>query len=190
MQKRHFLRHLALAAGLCVASVGYAQETTLRLVSAFPENVIYVQRLQPWIKGFDGPLAFAVFLFLSLAFVKRYAELDVQAQAGSERAHGRGYLTSDAPLVQNLGVTSGYAAVLVLALYLNSDAVLKLYRSPQFMWCAVPVMLFWVSWMWMKAHRGEMHDDPLLFAVRDKASLLAGLAFAIVLLLATRGWSW
>ena len=135
-------------------------------------------------------LAFAVFLFLSLAFVKRYAELDVQAQAGSERAHGRGYLTSDAPLVQNLGVTSGYAAVLVLALYLNSDAVLKLYRSPQFMWCAVPVMLFWVSWVWFKTHRGQMHDDPLLFAVRDKASLLAGAAFLLVLAIGSRGWAW
>lgn len=135
-------------------------------------------------------LAFAVFLFLSLAFVKRYAELDVQAQAGSARAHGRGYLTSDAPLVQNLGVTSGYASVLVLALYLNSDAVLKLYRSPQFMWCAVPVMLFWVSWVWFKAHRGQMHDDPLLFAVRDKASLLAGAAFLLVLAIGSRGWAW
>lgn len=135
-------------------------------------------------------LAFSVFLFLSLAFVKRYAELALQANAGRQQAHGRGYLTSDAPLVQSLGVTSGYAAVVVLALYLNSDAVVKLYQSPLIMWCAVPVMLFWVSWMWMKAHRGEMHDDPLLFAVRDKASLLAGLVFAIVLLLATRGGSW
>ena len=135
-------------------------------------------------------LAFAVFLFLSLAFVKRYAELHVQAQAGSERAHGRGYLTSDAPLVQQLGVTAGYASVLVLALYLNSDAVLRLYRSPQFMWCAVPVMLFWVSWVWLKAHRGQMHDDPLLFAVRDKPSLLAGAAFLLVLAIGSRGWVW
>ncbi len=135
-------------------------------------------------------LAFAVFLFLSLAFVKRYAELDVQAQAGSARAHGRGYLTSDASLVQNLGVTSGYASVLVLALYLNSDQVLKLYRSPEFMWCAVPVMLFWISWVWLKAHRGQMHDDPLLFAVRDKASLLAGAAFLLVLAIGSRGWVW
>ncbi len=135
-------------------------------------------------------LAFAVFLFLSLAFVKRYAELDLQAQAGSERAHGRGYLTSDTPLVQCLGVTSGYASVLVLALYLNSDAVLRLYQSPQFMWCAVPVMLFWVSWVWLKAHRGQMHDDPLLFAVRDKASLLAGAAFLLVLAIGSRGWAW
>lgn len=135
-------------------------------------------------------LAFSVFLFLSLAFVKRYAELKIQADVGRDHAHGRGYWTSDASLVQSLGITSGYASVVVLALYLNSDAVVKLYQLPVFMWSAVPVMLFWISWMWMKAHRGEMHDDPLLFAVRDKASLLAGGAFALVLLIATRGVSW
>ena len=135
-------------------------------------------------------LAFSVFLFLSLAFVKRYAELKTHADDGRDHAHGRGYWISDAPLVQSLGITSGYAALVVLALYLNSDAVVKLYQQPVVMWSAVPVMLFWISWMWMKAHRGEMHDDPLLFAVRDKASLLSGCAFALVLFVATRGISW
>ena len=135
-------------------------------------------------------LAFSVFLFLSLAFVKRYAELIVQAQMGREKAHGRGYLTTDAPLVQSLGLSAGYAAVLVLAFYLNSDTVVKLYRSPEFMWASVPVMLFWISWVWMKAHRGQMHDDPLLFALRDKASLIAGVAFAAVLAIGSRGWQW
>ena len=135
-------------------------------------------------------LAFSVFLFLSLAFVKRYAELQVQLLNEKQKAHGRGYYTSDATLVQMLGITSGYAAVLVLALYLNSDAIVKLYRIPEFVWGAVPVMLFWVSWMWMQAHRGEMHDDPLVFAVKDKASLLAGVAFATVLTIGTVGWPW
>ncbi len=135
-------------------------------------------------------LAFSVFLFLSLAFVKRYAELEVQLLSGKQKAHGRGYYTSDASLLQTMGITSGYAAVLVLAFYLNSDAVIKLYQSPEFVWGTVPVLLFWISWMWMKAHRGEMHDDPLVFAVKDKASLLAGLAFAAVLVVGAEGWSW
>ena len=135
-------------------------------------------------------LAFSVFLFLSLAFVKRYAELEVQLLNGKQKAHGRGYYTSDAPLLQTMGITSGYAAVLVLAFYLNSDAVIQLYQYPEFIWGTVPVMLFWISWMWMKAHRGEMHDDPLVFAVKDKASLLAGAAFAAVLAVGTVGWPW
>jgi 4-hydroxybenzoate polyprenyltransferase/phosphoserine phosphatase len=135
-------------------------------------------------------LAFSVFLFLSLAFVKRYAELELQLQKGMPKAHGRGYYTSDAPLVQTMGITSGYAAILVLALYLNSDAVLKLYRTPELVWGAVPVMLFWVSRMWVQAHRGKMHDDPLIFAVKDKASLLSGVLFAGVLLMGTLDWPW
>jgi len=135
-------------------------------------------------------LAFSVFLFLSLAFVKRYAELQVQLLNGKQKAHGRGYYTSDAPLVQMLGIASGFAAVVVLALYLNSDVVVQLYRTPEFVWGTVPVMLFWISWMWMQAHRGEMHDDPLVFAVKDKASLLAGLVFTTVLAIGAVGWPW
>lgn len=135
-------------------------------------------------------LAFAVFLFLSLAFVKRYAELEVHLLGDSAKAHGRDYYTSDAPLIQTLGVTSGYASVLVLALYLNSEAVMKLYRFPEIIWGAVPVMLFWISWMWLQAHRGRMNDDPLVFAVKDKASLLAGGTFAAVLAVGALGTPW
>ena len=135
-------------------------------------------------------LAFSVFLFLSLAFVKRYAELEVQILSGKKKVHGRGYYTSDAPLIQTLGITAGYASVLVLALYLNSAQVLTLYQMPEIVWGAVPVMLFWVSWMWMQAHRGNMHDDPLVFAVKDKASLCAGVVFVAVLTLGTVMQPW
>lgn len=135
-------------------------------------------------------LAFSVFLFLSLAFVKRYAEMEVRSLLVETRIQGRGYYASDAPLIQNLGVTSGYGAVLVLALYLNSDAVVKLYRTPGVIWGTVPIMLFWLNWIWMQAHRGRMHDDPLVFAITDKASLLCGVAFAAVLSIAALGWPW
>jgi 4-hydroxybenzoate polyprenyltransferase len=123
-------------------------------------------------------LAFSIFIFLSLAFIKRYAELEVQIHQGKEKAHGRAYLVSDAPLIQTLGISAGYASILLLALYLNSETVISLYATPEIIWLAVPLMLFWVSWMWIKAHRGEMHDDPIVFAIKDKTSL------AIVLLLA------
>lgn len=135
-------------------------------------------------------LAFSVFLFLSLAFVKRFAELQVQLLHGNHKAHGRGYLTDDAPLVQMLGVASGFSSVLVLALYLNSEDVLRLYQNPHWVWGNVPVMLFWISWVWLRAHRGVMHDDPLVFAVKDKASLLAGSVFALFLVVGSVGWSW
>ncbi len=133
-------------------------------------------------------LAFSIFIFLSLAFVKRYAELQVQALAGNDHAPGRGYAVSDAPLVQTLGVSSGYAAVLVLALYLHSETVMQLYARPELIWFAVPLMLFWVSWVWLKAHRGQMHDDPIVFAIKDRASLMVGVLITISFLLATLGF--
>jgi len=135
-------------------------------------------------------LAFSTFLFLSLAFVKRYAELQVQSVGGSEKAHGRGYFTADAPLVQTFGVASGYGSVLVLSLYLNSEAVTLLYQRPEVAGGAVPIVLFWVSWVWVQAHRGQMNDDPLVFAVKDPASLIAGAAFAAVMALASVGLPW
>ena len=121
---------------------------------------------------------------------RRYAELSAQAAQGKEKAHGRGYVVSDAPLIQNVGIASGYAAVLVLALYLNSDTVQRLYKQPQFAWITVPVMVWWISWMWLRTFRGEMHDDPLVFAFRDKSSLCAGVVFAGALMLGTTGWPW
>ena len=132
-------------------------------------------------------LAFSGFLFLSLAFVKRYAELLMQLAAGKNKAHGRGYFTSDAPLVQILGICSGYTAVVVMALYLNSEVVVRMYRNPEVVWAAVPIMVYWISWMWLRASRGEMHDDPLVFAFRDKASLVAGALFAAVMVVSSVG---
>jgi 4-hydroxybenzoate polyprenyltransferase/phosphoserine phosphatase len=132
-------------------------------------------------------LAFSVFLFLSLAFIKRYAELEIHLLSGQEKIKGRGYYLTDAVIVQTIGITAGYAATLVLALYLNSDAVVALYRFPEAMWAAIPIMLFWLSWIWLRAHRGEMHDDPIIFALKDKASLFSGVLFFLVLYLGAVG---
>jgi 4-hydroxybenzoate polyprenyltransferase len=168
-----WLKRLALIDCLTLAAL-----YTLRIIAGAAAVAI---TLSFWL------LAFSVFIFLSLAFVKRYAELQVQAQAGNSHAHGRGYAVTDAPLVQTLGITAGYAAVLVLALYLHGETVVTLYAQPELIWFAVPLMLFWVSWVWMKAHRGEMHDDPIVFAIKDKASLAVALLTAISFLLATKG---
>lgn len=135
-------------------------------------------------------LACSAFLFLSLAFVKRYAELLVQRDAGKTRAHGRGYVTSDAPMVQSLGVAAAYTAVVVLALYLNSATVLLMYDTPELVWATVPIMCYWVSRMWLCAARGQMHDDPLVFAFKDRASLVAGGLFCAVLLAASARYPW
>lgn len=125
-------------------------------------------------------LAFSIFIFLSLALLKRYAELRVKVQEGESFAPGRGYIVSDAPLLQAFGVASGYISALVIALYVQSENVASLYAQPYTIWLVLPVLLFWVSWVWLKAERGEMHDDPIVFAARDKVSLFV-LALATVI---------
>lgn len=127
-------------------------------------------------------LAFSIFIFTSLGFVKRYAELQVQSREGKTKVHGRGYYIIDTPIIEMLGIVAGYAAVLVLALYLQAESALTHYRTPEFIWGAVPILMFWISWIWLKANRGCMHDDPLIFAVKDKASwaVLFGIAVSFV----------
>ena len=132
-------------------------------------------------------LGFSFFLFFSLAMMKRYAELETKGLDADQKIKGRGYRPSDSPLVLGLGLSAAFCSILVLALYLNSDQVLKLYRLPEMIWVGVPVLLFWASWMWLKAHRGEMLEDPVLFAAKDIVSLVSGTVLAIVFLVATLG---
>ena len=134
-------------------------------------------------------LAFSIFIFLSLALVKRYAELLVQSREGKNSVHGRGYLVSDAPLVQTLGVSSGYISTLVIALYLRSENVMSLYAQHLVLWLLIPILLFWVSWVWLKSSRGEMHDDPIVFAAKDKASLSVAAVTALVFIYASTGFN-
>lgn len=131
-------------------------------------------------------LAFCVFIFLSLAFVKRYTELrDARKNGKKEKSAGRGYYPSDFELLASLGGASGYISVLVLALYINDPASASLYRSQEWMWASVPLLLFWLSRVWLLAHRGQMHDDPIVFALRDSVSRWIGAAFVLVFALAT-----
>jgi hypothetical protein len=90
----------------------------------------------------------------------------------------------DLALLQSLGGASGYLSVLVLALYMNSPDVSVMYHQPKMVWALVPIMLYWVSRIWMQTHRGQMHDDPLVFALKDRISLLTGVAATVVLWLA------
>ena len=125
-------------------------------------------------------LAFSMFLFLSLAMIKRYTELRAMLLQGRNRAGGRGYQVDDLQLIQSLGGASGYLAVLVLALYINSTASEALYRHPQVLWLLCPMLLYWISRVWLIAHRGAMHDDPVVFALTDGVSRIVLLICASV----------
>ncbi len=144
-------------------------------------------------------LAFSVFFFLSLALVKRYAELLAVAEAGSasqaastppsatiagrapdptnrenEKLARRAYQQGDTGLVETMGITSGYVSVLVLGLYVSSDGVTRFYSSPDLLWLISPLMLFWISRIWFLARRGQLPHDPVLFAATDRTSYVTG----------------
>ena len=130
-------------------------------------------------------LVFSIFLFLSLAMAKRYVELRRLAGEGRMAASGRGYAAQDVDMVGVLGSGSGLISVLVLALYINSPNVVELYRSPLVLSLLCPILLYWVSWVWLLAHRDLMHEDPVIFAFRDATSLALGVASAVVIAIAT-----
>lgn len=115
-------------------------------------------------------LAFSMFIFFSLALAKRYAELHAMRELDRAGARGRGYQVADLLTVQLMGVASGYLAVLVMALYLNSPEILDRYQHVQLLWGVCPLLMLWVSRIWLKSARGEMTDDPLVFAMRDRMS--------------------
>lgn len=126
-------------------------------------------------------LAFSMFLFLSLALVKRYAELrEAHAQGKTESTPGRGYSPSDLGMISSLGAASGYLAVMVLALYIQDQQTVSQYHRPQVIWLACPLLLYWITRTWMIAHRGWMHEDPVVFAMKDRNSILTGVLFAAV----------
>ena len=126
-----------------------------------------------------------MFVFLSLAMVKRYSELLTVIPKATQTAAGRGYHVGDLPVLLSLGAASGMTAIQVFALYLNSPEVVQAYRQPHLLWLAPPILLYWLSRVWMKAHRGEMHDDPLVFAATDWQSLCAGAALMVILFFAS-----
>ena len=136
--------------------------------------------VSPWL------LAFSMFLFFCLAVVKRLTELTLFVRGGgTTRLKGRGYLTEDLPMLRSMATSSGYMAVMVLALYVNGNEMPALYRHPAALWALCPILLFWVSRVLMMADRGEMADDPVVFALRDKTSLLTGAAALVAILVAT-----
>jgi 4-hydroxybenzoate polyprenyltransferase len=131
-------------------------------------------------------LAFSMFIFLSLALAKRYTELfSARDKGDTERTQGRGYYPQDLGMISSFGAASGYLSVMVLALYIQDQNTTALYRHPQVIWLACPLLLYWISWIWMLTHRGEMYDDPVVFAVRDRRSLMVGALFGLVFWLAT-----
>jgi 4-hydroxybenzoate polyprenyltransferase len=134
--------------------------------------------ISPWLAGFS------TFLFLSLAMVKRFNELEKLRERGATRTHGRGYLVSDLEQIRSFGTSAATAAVVVFMLYIARPDVTPLYRHAMRLWLIVPLLIYWIYRVWLIASRGELDDDPVVFAMRDRASLAVGALVVAVALLA------
>ncbi len=151
---------------------------TLRVVAgAVAADVI----ASPWF------LAFSMFLFLSLAFVKRYGELHMAENGSGAKGFldARGYQPGDLDLLRSVGTASGYVAVAVFALYINSGDVHLLYPRPAMLWLIGPLILYWITRVWSLAHRGRMHSDPVVFALTDRTSYVMAGLIALFLVIAS-----
>ncbi len=148
---------------------------TLRIIAGAAATGIH---LSFWL------LAFSMFLFISLAAIKRVSEL-VDAQSDADRVvHGRGYAQLDMDALSGIGISSGFSAVLVLALYIKSPEIEPMYRRPEIMYLLCPLLLYWLSRCWVGARRGNIDDDPMVFAVRDRVSQLTLAVAGLLVLLA------
>jgi 4-hydroxybenzoate polyprenyltransferase len=131
-----------------------------------------------WLAGFS------MFLFLSLAIVKRFAELENLRASNALPKNGRGYMVADLDQLRSFGTASAYAAVVVFAIYITNPDVANLYRHPRLLWLSVPLIILWMNRVWLLASRGELNEDPVAFALTDPISQAIGIGVVILALLA------
>lgn len=141
-------------------------------------SVVAEVYLSPWLLGFT------LFFFLSLAIVKRFTELNYLLSENIEKTHGRGYEIRDISMLRVMGITSGFLSIMVLVLYLNSEEVRALYTHPSYLWGVAPLLLYWLMNMWFIAERGNLNDDPVVFAAKNISSYLVMILIAIIMFLA------
>jgi 4-hydroxybenzoate polyprenyltransferase len=134
--------------------------------------------ISPWLG------AFSLFLFLSLAMVKRFSELQNMRARGQRVTNGRGYLLADIEQLRSFGTSSAFASVIVFSFYIGAQEVTRLYKYPVRLWLITPLMALWLMRVWLLASRGELDEDPVIFAVTDRISLLIGVAVAAIAALA------
>lgn len=140
-------------------------------------------RFSPWL------MVFSMFVFLSLSMAKRHTEVLRMAEHGQSSIRGRGYVAGDAPLTLGCGLASMFSAVLILILYLIEDAFPQgFYARPALLWLAPAVLFLFLGRIWLLCQRGQLHDDPVAFALKDRFSLALGAAMAVTVVLAVVGF--
>ncbi|HEB59230.1 MAG TPA: UbiA family prenyltransferase [Gammaproteobacteria bacterium] len=168
-----FLLVLGIYSGMALLYSNYLKK--IELVDIAVLAGLYTLRIIAGATAIDVAIsfwlaAFSVFIFFSLAMIKRYSELHNLQARQETHSVGRGYRTSDLPALSTMGVASGYIAVLILALYINDPNITQLYSNPAMLWMICPAVLFWITSLWFTAYRGEMDEDPIVFALKHRTS--------------------
>lgn len=181
----HFLFWLAVYAVTTLAYSLYLKRVVI--VDVIVLSGLYTIRILAGAAATGVPVStwlagFAIFFFLSLAFVKRFAELEGLRERGGATASGRGYHIADIEQLRTFGSASGYVSVAVLTLYISNLDAAALYTHPHRLWLLVPVLLLWVSRLWLEASRGQLNEDPVVYAITDRRSLLLGLVVVAIVL--------
>ena len=165
-----YLKRIALVDVLVLAGL-----YSLRLLAG--SSVTHTP-ISHWLAGLS------MFLFLSLAIVKRFAELENLRAANALPKNGRGYLLTDLDQLRSFGTSSAYAAVVIFAIYITGPDVVKLYHRPRLLWLTVPLMILWLNRVWLLASRGELDEDPVAFALTDLTSQAIAIAIVLIALYA------
>ncbi|MBL8219157.1 MAG: UbiA family prenyltransferase [Bryobacterales bacterium] len=168
-----YLKRIVLVDTFCLS--------TLYLLRIVAGHVVTGVAFSVWL------LSFAFFLFLSLAFSKRWTELDLVRRTNGAM-NGRGYGLDDTLQVNLFGVCSAFLSAVVFILYLQSDKVKELYRTPELLWILSPIYLYWISRIWILSTRGQVQEDPVVFVMKDRVTYLVGALCGLVMLAASRGW--
>ena len=161
----------------------------IALIDVITLTSLYTIRIVAGAVAVNVPLSywlitFSMFIFLSLALIKRFSELKNLVQQGETISLSRGYHTDDLPAVSLFGISSGYISVLVLVLYTHDLQADTLYSTPNWLWFVAIAVLYWISRMWLLAFRGKMNEDPVLFAIRDRNSYIVSLLVSLSIYLA------
>ena len=156
----------------------------LVIIDCITLAILYTGRIVAGVTAIAVPqsiwlIIFSIFFFLALAFIKRYAELHNAKVSNKAKASGRGYLVSDLEYVGNIGLASAFVSIIIFCLYLNEPIIQATFTNYYVALLSLPILTYWLSYLFLKCFRGEMLEDPVVFAIKDNTSLITGFLFSL-----------
>jgi 4-hydroxybenzoate polyprenyltransferase len=186
----------AVLATYAITTIAYSFKLKQKLlIDVFTLAILYTLRILAGMAilgaaGYsDWLLLFSFFFFTSLAFIKRYAEIHSSAERKKATVHGRAYKSSHLQEVKIFGISSGYLSILIFALYIQSAKSIAMYQMNELLYLVCPLLMYWISRAWLITTEGRMHDDPVVFAIKDRVTYAISACIAVIVIAASIGSS-